>query len=127
MNEAVFFNPGDAIASSHDFKEARLSLLRMIKMACMLSTMPIVQTKIKAESPTTLRIKFKKKVTFCDFFYFFQKKGCQNLFQLVIYLTVSTKSVGPGFDPLATHNMKMALRGVGAFFVLKIRYVKKAA
>ena len=22
MNEAVFFNPGDAIASSHDFKEA---------------------------------------------------------------------------------------------------------
>ena len=23
MNEAVFFNPGDAIASSHDFKEAR--------------------------------------------------------------------------------------------------------
>ena len=25
MNEAVFFNPGDAIASSHDFKEARRS------------------------------------------------------------------------------------------------------
>ena len=25
MNEAVFFNPGDAIASSHDFKEARIS------------------------------------------------------------------------------------------------------
>lgn len=24
-NEAVFFNPGDAIASSHDFKEARRS------------------------------------------------------------------------------------------------------
>ena len=70
----------------------RLSLPRMIKMACTLSTMPIVQTKIKAESPTTLRIKFKKKVTFCDFFYFFQKKGCQNLFQLVIYLTVSTRA-----------------------------------
>jgi len=25
MDEAVFFNPGDAIASSHDFKEARRS------------------------------------------------------------------------------------------------------
>ncbi|MFJ6933687.1 MAG: hypothetical protein ACIRZI_06500 [Lactobacillus gallinarum] len=25
MNEAVFFNPGNAIASSHDFKEARRS------------------------------------------------------------------------------------------------------
>ena len=25
MNEAVFFNPGDAIASSRDFKEARRS------------------------------------------------------------------------------------------------------
>ena len=25
MNEAVFFNPGDAVASSHDFKEARRS------------------------------------------------------------------------------------------------------
>ncbi|WP_297815940.1 hypothetical protein [uncultured Lactobacillus sp.] len=24
-NESVFFNPGDAIASSHDFKEARRS------------------------------------------------------------------------------------------------------
>ncbi len=30
------------------------------------------------------------------------------------------RATSPGFDPLATHNMKMALRGVGAFFVLKI-------
>ncbi len=34
--------------------------------------------------------------------------------------------MGPGFDPLATHNMEIALRGVGAFFVLKILLPKTA-
>ena len=43
MNEAVFFNPGDAIASSHDFKEARRSA-----------------QIIKAESPTGRQIVIAK-------------------------------------------------------------------
>ena len=95
MNEAVFFNPGMQLhlhttsrkhGAVHGLLKqnvrlaVRLSLPRMIKMACTLSTMPIVQTKIKAESPTTLRIKFKKKVTFCDFFYFFKKRVVKTYF-----------------------------------------------
>ena len=58
-NENVFFNPGDAIASSHDFKEARRSAQIIKADKPTASTLPIKQETISMASHTKSQKNYK--------------------------------------------------------------------